>query len=117
MDADSFAVIAGLFVLFWGALAAIVALVRSLDLPADQRMGAVLGVIFLMVALVVFWGVRKCRRDRSSVPPPAGRDAERMVRCEICALNVPQSESVCVQGRFFCSLAHAEAATKGNARR
>ena len=67
-------------------------------------------LIFLMVALVVFWGVRKCRRDRSSVPPPAGRDAERMVRCEICALNVPQ-------GRFFCSLAHAEAATKGNARR
>ena len=49
-------------------------------------------LIFLMVALVVFWGVRKCRRDRSSVPPPAGRDAERMVRCEICALNVPQSE-------------------------
>ena len=74
-------------------------------------------LIFLMVALVVFWGVRKCRRDRSSVPPPAERDAERMVRCEICALNVPQSESVCVQGRFFCSLAHAEAATKGNARR
>lgn len=52
MDADSFAAIAGLFVLFWGALAAIVALVRSLDLPADQRMGAVLGVIFLMVAPV-----------------------------------------------------------------
>ncbi|NSL56849.1 C13 family peptidase [Uliginosibacterium aquaticum] len=36
-------------VLLWMALVSIVALVRTLELPADQRMGAVLGVSFMYV--------------------------------------------------------------------
>ncbi len=74
-------------------------------------------LIFLIVALVVFWGLRKWRRDHAPAQKPdSARSAERMVRCETCSINVPQSESVCVQGHFFCSQAHAQARASGNER-
>lgn len=47
-------------VLMWACIAAIVALVRTLELPSDQRLAAVLGVIFVF-ATVNLLGVNQVR--------------------------------------------------------
>jgi len=53
-----------------------------------------------------WWSVK--RRLRSSRPGAAARPAagETMVRCEVCGLNVPQSEAIGAGGRWFCSDEH-----------
>lgn len=50
---------------FWAGFAAMVALVRSLDLAAEQRMAAVLGVLFLFAAPSLF----ELTRARLWLPP------------------------------------------------
>jgi hypothetical protein len=77
-------------------------------------MGRIL--FFLLLGLVAYVGYRWWRlqqragdaaraRDRAG-----GGDAETMVRCEICGLNLPQSEALAAPGagggRWFCCEEH-----------
>ncbi|WP_153109610.1 PP0621 family protein [Propionivibrio limicola] len=67
----------------------------------------------LLLAIIVFvvWGLRKVRlRGRAMHPAP--RPPERMVRCEVCGVNVPVSESLLVNGRRYCSAAHRDQAAR-----
>ena len=63
----------------------------------------------LLIGLAWFfgWVGRKVVAARGPLPPPAGRrDAERMVQCSYCGVNQPVSESILVDGRYYCCAAH-----------
>ena len=40
--------------------------------------------------------------------PPPPRLAEPMVRCTMCGVHTPQSESILIAGQRFCCAEHAE---------
>ena len=50
---------------------------------------------------LVFWN------GASSAGSPAFRAPEKMVKCVRCGVNQPISESVVVDGRYYCCLDHA----------
>lgn len=68
-------------------------------------------LLLLLMGLGLWWFWRKAsiasrtRRETPLPPPP-----ERMVACAHCGVNQPLSESLCVDGRYFCSEAHRQAA-------
>jgi uncharacterized protein len=41
------------------------------------------------------------------------RPTEDMVRCKVCGVHLPRSESVTSRGEFFCSKEHLALADKG----
>ena len=64
-------------------------------------------LLFALGLLVVYWILRSYRRrvERAGAPAPARR-GEDMVRCEHCGVHLPRSESVTIQGRFYCTPEH-----------
>lgn len=68
-------------------------------------------LLLLLVLIGVWWFWRQsvlkegARRSTPLPPPP-----ERMVACAHCGVNQPLSESLCVEGRYFCSEVHRRAA-------
>lgn len=58
-----------------------------------------------------WWGVKQRLGAR---PGPAARSevGETMVQCEVCGLNVPQSEALGGSGRWFCSDEHRRRASE-----
>ena len=70
-------------------------------------------VVLLLVALVAWilikaWLRRPGRKDAAS-----GR-AEDMVACAHCAVNLPRSEALREDGRFFCSEEHRALVARAN---
>ncbi len=65
-------------------------------------------LLFVALALVVWWLWRKTRSPSSDAiaPPPTPAEPERMVECAFCGVNQPISESVLEQGRYYCCAAH-----------
>jgi len=67
-------------------------------------------LLLLALGIVVYLIVSRMRRDRSPPEvvrkPPASPVAEDMVRCAVCGVNLPRSESFTSRGRFFCSDDH-----------
>lgn len=64
--------------------------------------------ILVLVVLGVYFIRRMANRQ---VPPPdsaKGKDRapEDMVRCKVCGVNLPRSEAILSQGRFYCCDAH-----------
>jgi uncharacterized protein len=72
-------------------------------------------IIFLLLAVAVYWWLRKpranARPDRS--PPP--NEPETMISCAYCGLHVPLRESVAVDGRYYCGIEHRN--LDGNSKR
>lgn len=73
---------------------------------------------FFLLALAVYIGWRWWRVQRSRVGArgrPAVRGAEPMVRCQVCGLNLPQSDALPAPGhepeRWFCCEDHRRQAT------
>ena len=68
-------------------------------------------IVFALVG-VVWWLLRRIavarlvQRERR-----ASREPERMVTCAHCGVNQPVSESVMVDGRYYCCQEHRRAAT------
>ena len=58
-------------------------------------------VIAIVVAYFVLTGLARKRRQRTAPPP-----VEPMVPCAHCGVNVPRSEALGGDGRFFCSEEH-----------
>ena len=65
--------------------------------------------VFIVVYLIIRSGKR--RPDADAGPKPTGQ-TEDMVRCKICGVHLPRSESVTSQGEFFCSQEHQRLADK-----
>lgn len=67
-------------------------------------------VRLLLLALLVYVIWRLIRHSFAGRrPTPAGDQAERMLRCAQCGLNVPERESLQREGRSFCSPEHHRA--------
>ncbi len=72
-------------------------------------MGRILFWLALGVILYVgfqWWQRQQRLGPRSERRPRAGADAEPMVRCEVCGLNVPKSEALTFGERSFCCEEH-----------
>jgi len=70
-------------------------------------------IFFLLLAAIAYaawrWlkGQQRLGADRRDQRARADRHTEEtMVRCEVCGLNVPQSEAVGDNGGWFCSEEH-----------
>jgi hypothetical protein len=68
-------------------------------------------LLWIALAGIVFWLLRKSRAARSGEPrPPVEREVEGMVKCSYCGVNQPMSESILTAGRYYCCAAHRQAA-------
>lgn len=67
-------------------------------------------VVVILVTVLVVYLVRRMAANRVNPPktPPAGKNkgAEDMVRCQVCGVNLPRSEALMSQGRFYCCDEH-----------
>jgi uncharacterized protein len=73
-------------------------------------------IILLVLGLaLVYWLVRSYRRrvDRGDAQKPATTQGENMVRCALCGVHLPRSESLTTQGSFYCSAEHQRAHREG----
>jgi uncharacterized protein len=88
--------------------------------PADNSPVTKLLTI-LVLGILVYLIVSRMRRgaDRAVPPPrtPSTRSAsgapEDMVRCAVCGVHLPRSESFTTRGQFYCSDEHRRADGKG----
>jgi uncharacterized protein len=64
-------------------------------------------IALALIVLLVWWVLKRYRRQfgRDDRPMPGGR-AEDMVRCALCGVHLPRSESLVTRGRFYCSAEH-----------
>lgn len=78
-------------------------------------MGRIL--FFLLLALAVYVGWRLLRAQQApDREAPRSNAAETMVRCEVCGLNLPQSEALPAPGsqaRWYCCEEHRRQAPPG----
>lgn len=51
-------------------------------------------------------------RRNAAPPPDKVAEAEAMLRCTHCGVHYPASENVPLNGRDYCSTAHAQLAAK-----
>ncbi|HZR02913.1 MAG TPA: PP0621 family protein [Burkholderiales bacterium] len=67
-------------------------------------------LLLLALGIVVYLIVSRIKRDGERpeiarrAPPPA--TPEDMVRCSVCGVHLPRSESFTSRGQFFCSDEH-----------
>jgi len=73
-------------------------------------MGRILFWVLLGFAAYAFWrwwNVKQQLRDqRSAASGEKAPAQEKMVPCEVCGLNVPQSEAFAGNGHWYCSDEH-----------
>jgi len=66
-------------------------------------------IALVIVVYLIVRGVRRVENQQQPPQPPAPRDPglpEDMVRCVICGVHLPRSESFISRGKFFCSDEH-----------
>ncbi len=76
-------------------------------------MGRIL--FWLLFALAAYMGYRwwRIRQHAEAVRDSSGRvKVESMVRCEVCGLNLPQSDAVAAGGHWYCGEEHRRAGSK-----
>jgi uncharacterized protein len=61
-------------------------------------------LLFALLAIVVYLVLKS--RARPGRPAPGASQAENMVACARCGLNVPRSEAIESRGLLFCSDEH-----------
>jgi uncharacterized protein len=75
-------------------------------------------LLLLALGIVVYLIVSRMRRDgkQAAAPrkPPPAVAPEDMVRCDVCGVHLPRSESFTSRGRFFCTDEHRKLGAPGN---
>ena len=77
-------------------------------------------LLLLALGIVVYLIVSRMRREGQSPetlrkPAAPSAVAEDMVRCAVCGVNLPRSESFTSRGRFFCTDEHRRLGTQKDA--
>lgn len=73
-------------------------------------MGKLLFWLLIGLAIYALWrGVKRRNQRRSEDQRASAPEVEQMVRCEVCQVNLPRSEAILSQGRFYCCEAHLNA--------
>lgn len=65
--------------------------------------------LFLIGLASLFWWLwRKAARSRSksTLDKPPAVESEDMVRCSLCGVNQPVSDSILAGDRYFCNSEH-----------
>ena len=70
-------------------------------------------LLWFVIVLVILLVLRKAQGPRARRQPPP-RAAETMVVCAYCGVNQPRSESLLVDGRYYCCTQHQRAARQAN---
>jgi uncharacterized protein len=67
-------------------------------------------IALIIVVYLLFRGFRRVESQQQPSPPPSPQHSaaagEDMVRCTVCGVNLPRSESFISRGKFFCSDEH-----------
>jgi uncharacterized protein len=64
-------------------------------------------LLLVAVGLLVGWWIAKrFRRPRGGDNAAAPHGSEDMVRCALCGVHLPRSESIMTDGRNYCSPEH-----------
>ncbi|MEX0957847.1 MAG: PP0621 family protein [Burkholderiales bacterium] len=74
--------------------------------------------LLLIAVFIVVYLIYRSSGRRNAEPAPKGTSAlpEDMVRCKLCGVHLPKSESVASRGEFFCSQEHLRVAGKDEER-
>jgi uncharacterized protein len=65
-------------------------------------------ILFLVIAVAVYWWLRKPRPMVRGHESPGPNEPETMVSCAYCGLHVPLRESVAAKGRHYCGAEHRD---------
>jgi len=70
-------------------------------------------LVWVLLAAIAYAVVKGWSRGGGVRGRPPERPSEPMVRCAACGLNVPQSEALGRDGRWYCSREHLERGKPG----
>ncbi|GMV57831.1 preprotein translocase subunit YajC [Betaproteobacteria bacterium PRO7] len=78
-------------------------------------MGRILFFVLIGIAAYVVyrWWRASQRIERARAEAAAKGRSEAMVRCDVCGLNLPQSEALAGSERWYCSEEHRRRAGGG----
>ena len=67
-------------------------------------------LVLIVVIAVVYWIVKRYARGAAAAASKRAEvRSEDMVRCAVCGVHLPKSDSLVAQGAFFCSEEHRRA--------
>lgn len=69
-------------------------------------MGKLITVVILVILGVYLYKRMTGQIGGRRAPPPEEKVVEDMVRCKTCGVNLPRSEAIMSQGRFYCCDEH-----------
>lgn len=68
-------------------------------------------ILIVVIIALVYWLLtaprRQQRKQEQEQQQQPAKNAQDMVSCAQCGLNLPKSEGVFVDGKYFCSTAHS----------
>jgi uncharacterized protein len=70
-------------------------------------------LFWILLAAIVYAVVKGWSRGGGGRGRPPDTPSETIVRCAACGLNLPQSEALGLDGRWYCSREHLERARPG----
>lgn len=62
-------------------------------------------IFIVLIVGLVYWLFKSYRKSLPKQDEPA--KTQDMVSCAHCGINLPKSEGVFVDGKYFCSAAHS----------
>jgi uncharacterized protein len=68
-------------------------------------------LLLIAVIVIAYAVVKNSSRRRDRQQPAAPPAPEDMVRCNVCGVHLPRSESLKSSGEFFCSEEHSRIAS------
>lgn len=66
-------------------------------------------IFIILIIVLVYWLFKSYRKNLPKQDEPA--KPQDMVSCAHCGINLPKSEGVFVDGKYFCCAAHSRGQT------